>query len=184
VKLVVLDRDGVINESSDDGVRTADEWIPIPGSLEAIARLCQSGFQVAVATNQSGIARGRLSLESLFAIHRKMHDMVIQAGGHIDTVVFCPHSDSNECDCRKPNPGMLYTISDRLSVELPSVHMVGDSLKDLQAAMAAGCKPILVKTGFGLKTLESNKGLDHIPAYDDLAAFVEALVESEKEAEK
>lgn len=184
MKLVVLDRDGVINTLNKDGVLGPDQWEPLPGSLEAIARLCQSGYQVAVATNQSGIARGLLSLESLFDIHRKMHDQVIQAGGHIDTIVFCPHSDSNECDCRKPNPGMLYTISDRLGVELPSVHMVGDSLKDLQAAMAAGCKPILVKTGDGQKTLESNKGLDHIPAYDDLATFVESLLEAEKEGEK
>lgn len=185
MKLVILDRDGVINEIRPDGVRSPDDWEPIPGSLEAIARLCQSGYQIAVATNQAGIARGLLDLESLFAIHRRMHDRVIEAGGHIDTIVFCPHSEANECDCRKPNPGMLYSINERLGVELPAVHMVGDSLKDLQAAMAAGCKPILVKTGEGLKTLDSNKGLDHIPAFDDLAAFAESLLaESAGEREK
>lgn len=176
MKLVILDRDGVINHDRDKGVRKPDEWEPLPGSLEAIASLSQAGYQIAVATNQSGIARGVLEMETLFAIHRHMHESIVQAGGYIDTIVFCPHSDANECDCRKPKPGMLYKISERLGVDLPSVYVVGDSLRDLQAAMAAGAKPILVKTGRGQETLESNKGLDHIPAYENLAAFVEELL--------
>ena len=177
MKLVILDRDGVINADREKGVRSPDQWEPIPGSLEAIALLNQAGYQIAVATNQSGIARGVLELETLFAIHRRMHECTVQAGGYIDTIAFCPHSDANECDCRKPMPGMLYKISERLGVELPTVYVVGDSLRDLQAAMAAGAKPILVKTGNGEKTLESNKGLDHIPAYDNLAAFVDSLLD-------
>lgn len=176
MKLIVLDRDGVINVDRGKGVRSPDQWEPIPGSLEAIARLNQAGYQIAVVTNQSGIARGLLDVETLFAIHRKMYDTAMTVGGHIDTIVFCPHSDANECDCRKPMPGMLYTINERLGIDLPSAYMVGDSLRDLQAAMAAGAKPVLVKTGKGLLTLESNKGLDHIPAYEDLAEFVDVLL--------
>jgi len=116
-----------------------------------------------------------------------MHEMVVKAGGHIDVIVFCPHSDANECQCRKPMPGMLYTINERLNIDMQLVHLVGDSLRDLQAAMAAGAKPILVKTGKGMETLESNKGLDHIPAYDDLAAFVDQLLDesgNEKKSER
>lgn len=179
MKLVILDRDGVINVQLEKGVRSPEKWEPIPGSLEAIAKLNQAGYQIAVATNQSGIARGVLDLGTLFAIHRKMHESTVKAGGYIDTTVFCPHSDINQCDCRKPMPGMLYKISERLGVDLHGVYVVGDSLRDLQAAMAAGAKPILVKTGRGLETLESNKGLDHIPAYEDLAGFVDELLESD-----
>lgn len=181
MKLIVLDRDGVINHDYGETIRTPEEWEPIVGSLEAIARLNQAGYQIAVVTNQSGIARGLLDVEALIAIHRKMYDSAQQVGGHIDTIVFCPHSDANECECRKPQPGMLYTIGERLGVDLPSVHMVGDSLRDLQAAMAAGAKPVLVKTGKGQKTLDSNKGLDHIPAYDDLATFVDELLAEPEE---
>jgi len=125
LKLIILDRDGVINIDRQKGVRKPDEWEPLPGSLEAIAALNQAGYQIAVATNQSGIARGLLELETLFAIHRRMHESIVHAGGYVDTIVFCPHSDANECDCRKPKPGMLYKISERLGVELPSVHVVG-----------------------------------------------------------
>jgi len=151
-------------------------WEPIDGSLDAIARLNQAGYQVAVATNQSGIALGMMSVEDLHTVHQKMHELVIQAGGRIDTVVFCPHSESEECACRKPAPGMLYTLSERLNVDLTKVSVVGDSLKDVQAAMAAAAQPILVKTGKGTKTLETNKGLEHIPAYDNLAAYVDELL--------
>lgn len=176
MKLIILDRDGVINQERPNGVLDPDQWEALPGSLDAIARLNQAGYQIAVATNQSGIARGLLDIETLFAIHRKMHEQAMQAGGHIDMVVFCPHSDSNECSCRKPKPGMLYTINDRVGVDWPSVYVVGDSLKDLQAAMAVAARPSLVKTGKGQDTLDSNKGLDHIPAYDDLAAFADELL--------
>lgn len=176
MKLIVLDRDGVINQELDGEVVSPLAWEPIEGSLEAIARLNQAGYQVAVATNQSGIARGVLTVDDLHAVHQKMHEAVVQAGGRIDTVVFCPHSESDECGCRKPAPGMLYTLSERLNVDLTKVAVVGDSLKDIQAAMAAAAKPILVKTGKGEKTLESNKGLEHIPAYENLAAYVDELL--------
>ncbi len=181
MKLIVLDRDGVINHDVDGPIVSPIAWEPIEGSLDAIARLTHSGYQVAVATNQSGLARGVLTIHDLHAIHQKMHEQVTQAGGRIDTVVFCPHSDSDECDCRKPAPGMLYTLSERLNIDLTKVSVVGDSLKDIQAAMAAAAKPVLVKTGKGERTLESNKGLEHIPAYDDLAHFVDKLLAPEDE---
>jgi len=181
LKLIVLDRDGVINRDLGGPIVSPVAWEPIAGSLEAIARLNHAGYQVAVATNQSGIARGVLSVEDLHAIHTKMHEQVIQAGGRIDSVVFCPHSESEECECRKPSPGMLYTLSDRLNVDLTKVAVVGDSLRDIQAAMAAAALPVLVKTGKGKKTLKSNKGLEHIPAYDNLAAYVDELLKPKDE---
>lgn len=181
IKLIVLDRDGVINEDLEKPVATADEWVPIPGSLEAIARLHQNGWSVAVATNQSGLGRGIIDLSTLHQIHQRMHEMVNQSGGKIDVVAFCPHTDSDDCACRKPAPGMLYTISERLDVELSNVVIVGDSLRDMQAAMAAAATPVIVRTGKGQKTLDNHKGLEHIPAYDDLASYVDALLaENEK----
>ena len=176
IKLIILDRDGVINEDLERPVGHPDEWVPIPGSLEAIARLHQAGWHIAVATNQSGIGRGLIELETLHDIHRRMHEMVNKAGGKIDVVAFCPHGDSSECDCRKPAPGMLYTISERLDIDLSKVVLVGDSLRDMQAAMATAATPIIVRTGKGQKTLDNNKGLEHIPAYDDLASYVDALL--------
>lgn len=176
MKLIVLDRDGVINEELGRPVSSPDEWEPIPGSLEAIARLHQNGWHVAVATNQSGIERGLLELETLHAVHQRMHEMVNQAGGKIDVVAFCPHSETTQCDCRKPAPGMIYTITERLDIDPSKVVMVGDSLRDMQAAMATAATPVIVRTGNGQNTLDSNKGLEHIPAYDDLASYVEALL--------
>lgn len=176
MKLIVLDRDGVINRDINGPIVAPLAWEPIEGSLDAIARLNQAGYQVAVATNQSGIALGSLTVDDLHAVHKKMHELVTQAGGRIDTVVFCPHSDSEECACRKPAPGMLYTLSERLNIDLTKVPVVGDSLKDVQAAMAAAAIPILVKTGQGTKTLDTNKGLEHIPAYENLAAYVDELL--------
>ncbi len=176
IKLIVLDRDGVINEDLDGPVSSPYDWIPIPGSLEAIARLYQAGWHVAVATNQSGIDRGVIGLDVLHAIHQRMHEMVNQAGGKIDVVAFCPHSESNQCSCRKPSPGMLYTICERLGVDPSTMVLVGDSLRDIQAAMATAATPIIVRTGKGQKTLDSNNGLEHIPAYDDLASYVNALL--------
>lgn len=181
MKLIVLDRDGVINRDIDGPVISPMLWEPIEGSLQAIARLNQAGYQVAVATNQSGIARGMLSVDDLHAVHKTMHEQVTQAGGSIDTVVFCPHSESEECACRKPAPGMLYTLSERLNVDLTSVAVVGDSLRDIQAAMAAAAQPVLVRTGKGESTLESNKGLEHIPAYDSLADYVDHLLAPDNE---
>lgn len=176
MKLIVLDRDGVINEDLERPVGHPDEWVPLPGSLEAIARLHQAGWHVAVATNQSGIDRGLIALETLHAIHQRMHESVNKVGGKIDVVAFCPHSDSSQCDCRKPAPGMLYTISERLDIDLSTVVLVGDSLRDMQAAMATAATPIIVRTGKGQMTLDNNKGLEHIPAYDDLASYVDALL--------
>lgn len=176
IKLIVLDRDGVINEDLEGPVSSPDEWVPIPGSLEAIARLHQAGWHVAVATNQSGIDRGLIELDMLHAIHQRMHELVNQAGGKIDVVAFCPHSEANQCTCRKPSPGMLYTICERLDVDPSTMVLVGDSLRDMQAAMATAATPIIVRTGKGQKTLDSNNGLEHIPAYDDLASYVDALL--------
>lgn len=175
MKLVILDRDGVINADGDPIVQSPDEWHPLPGSLEAIARLTQADYQIAVATNQSGIVRNILSIDTLHSIHQKMQQSVREAGGQIDVVVFCPHSDANECECRKPMPGMLYQIQQRLNVDLTSVPVIGDSLRDMQAAMAANARPVLVKTGKGRKTQERHK-LEHIPCFDDLASFVDDLL--------
>lgn len=174
--LIVLDRDGVINEIGDGVITEPNDWVPIEGSLEAIARLNQAGFQVAVATNQSGVARGLLDIHQLHAIHLRMLERLNQAGGRIDVLAFCPHSDADGCACRKPSPGLLYTLSERLGIELPGVRVVGDSLRDIQAAMAAAAQPILVRSGNGQRTLDSNKGLEHIPAYDTLAAYVDELL--------
>lgn len=176
IKLIVLDRDGVINEDLERPVSTPDEWVPIEGSLEAIARLHQAGWSIAVATNQSAVGRGLVELEMLHEIHRRMHEMVNQSGGRIDVVAFCPHTDSDDCACRKPAPGMLYSISERLDTELSNVIIVGDSLRDMQAALAAAATPILVRTGKGQKTLDTHKGLEHIPAFDNLASYVDDLL--------
>lgn len=184
IKLIVLDRDGVINEDHDQPVASADEWSPIPGSLEAIARLYQNGWSVAVATNQSGIGRGLMTLGNLHEVHQRLHEQVNQVGGKIDVIAFCPHTDSDDCACRKPAPGMLYTISERLGADLSDVVMVGDSLRDVQAAMAAAAKPIIVRTGKGQKTLDSHKGLEHIPAFDDLASYVDDLLAEKDKDEK
>jgi len=180
MKLVILDRDGVINEDGDPIIESADAWQPIPGSLEAIARLSQAGYHIAVATNQSGIARDLITLETLHAIHQRMHKAVREAGGHIDVVVFCPHSDANECGCRKPMPGMLYQINERLGLDMSKVPVVGDSLRDIQAAMAANARPILVKTGKGQHTQDEH-GLDHVPCYNDLHSFVEHYLDKTQE---
>ena len=177
MRLVVLDRDGVINEDRGEPILSPAEWLPLPGSLEAIARLHQAGWHVAVATNQSAIGRGLLTLDTLHAIHRRMHESIKEAGGRIDVVAFCPHRASDRCDCRKPAPGMLYSIASRLDVAPGDVVMIGDSLRDVQAAMAVAARPMIVRTGKGQTTLDDNLGLEHIPAHDDLAACVEALLD-------
>ncbi|MFK7890177.1 MAG: D-glycero-beta-D-manno-heptose 1,7-bisphosphate 7-phosphatase [Granulosicoccus sp.] len=181
MKLIVLDRDGVINEYREEPITNVEEWVPIKGSLEAIARLHQAGWHVAVATNQSGIGLGQMDINALHEIHRHMHELINQAGGKIDVVAFCPHTETDECECRKPAAGMLYTISERLDIELSSVVVVGDSLRDMQAAMAAAATPVMVRTGKGQMTLDNNKGLEHIPAYDDLADYVDVLLAVDEE---
>ena len=160
MKLVILDRDGVINKDSANFIKKPNEWIPIPGSLEAIALLNQAGFRVALATNQSGISRGLFDMVTLNAIHDKMHKALSQIGGRIDALFYCPHSADEHCECRKPKTGMIEDIGLRFSTQLKNVPGVGDSLRDLQAFANAGCQPILVRTGKGEETLANSKQAD------------------------
>lgn len=153
MKLVILDRDGVINQDRDDFVKNTLEWIPLDKSLEAVANLTQSGWHVVVATNQSGIGRGLFDVHALNAMHEKMHRLVNQAGGRIDAVFICPHTANDKCGCRKPMPGMVQDIAERFNVRLEGLPMIGDSLRDLEAIAAVGGQPILVRTGKGEKTL-------------------------------
>ena len=152
MKLVIIDRDGVINFDSDQYIKAPAEWKPIPQSLEAIARLNHAGYRVVVATNQSGVGRGLFGMATLNAINEKMYRALANVGGRIDALFFCPHTNECNCDCRKPKPGMLLDISKRFNVNLKNVPFIGDSLKDLQAAQAVGAKPILVRTGKGEET--------------------------------
>ena len=182
-KLVILDRDGVINFDSDQYVKSADEWIPLPGSLEAIAELNQAGYQVTVATNQSGLARGLFTINDLHAMHQKMMDLLAPMGGRVDSIFFCPHVDADRCNCRKPLPGLMRDIASRYrkadsTLPLTGVPIVGDSLRDLEAAAVLGASPHLVRTGKGQKTLD--KGI--LPAgtvvHADLMAFTKSLLGS------
>jgi D-glycero-D-manno-heptose 1,7-bisphosphate phosphatase len=175
MKLIILDRDGTINQDSDQYIKSPSEWKPIPGSLQAIARLNQAGWRVAVATNQSGIARGLFDMATLNAIHAEMHRAVGLAGGRIDAIFFCPHAADSGCECRKPKPGLLREIAARLSVELAEVPMVGDSLRDLEAAAAAGAKPYLVLTGKGKKTRETGGLPQGTQVFADLGALAARL---------
>lgn len=175
MKLIILDRDGVLNQDSDDYIKSPEEWVPIPGSLEAIARLCHANYRVVVATNQSGISRGLFDLDTLNQIHKKMHRLSQEIGGMIEAVFFCPSKDDSN-PCRKPNPGMLVDISRRLNVDLKSVPVVGDSLRDIQAAKAVGATPILVRTGKGKQTLASGGDISGIPVFDDLAVVTDYLL--------
>jgi len=179
MKLIILDRDGVINEDSDAYIKSPEEFVPLPGSLEAIARLNQAGYRVAVATNQSGVARGLFDLDTLGRIHAKLGQGLAAVGGHIDAIAFCPHGPDDGCDCRKPKPGLLNELADRLGISLEGVPVVGDSLRDLRAAQEVGAEPILVRTGKGERTVAAGEGLDEIPVYADLAAVVEALLRGE-----
>lgn len=172
-KLVILDRDGVINQDSDDYVKSVDEWLPIPGSARAIARLCEAGYQVAVATNQSGLARGYFSLDDLNAMHEKMTALVEAEGGSFAHIAYCPHGPGDHCDCRKPLPGLIHQIEQALNVSAKGCYMVGDSLRDLQAGQAAGMKAALVLTGKGEKTKAKGEGLDSVEEFADLSAFVD-----------
>lgn len=151
--LIILDRDGVINEDRDDYVKSPDEWAPVPGSLEAIARLTHAGWSVAVATNQSGIERGLFDINTLHAIHNKMTHAVVEAGGHIEGIFFCPHAPDTGCRCRKPATGLYEDIAHRFGRSLSNVPVVGDSLRDLQAGHVMGSSLWLVRTGKGMRTL-------------------------------
>ncbi|MEA3274012.1 MAG: D-glycero-beta-D-manno-heptose 1,7-bisphosphate 7-phosphatase [Pseudomonadota bacterium] len=177
MNLIVLDRDGVINQDSDAHIKTVEEWVPIPGSLEAIARLNHAGYRVVVATNQSGLARGLFTIDALNAIHRKMRRALGQVGGQIEAVFFCPHKPSDDCLCRKPRPGLLEDIGQRLQVDMTGVPVVGDSLRDIQAALAVGSAPFLVLTGKGRLTARNNPTeIEQIPTFADLSAAVDALL--------
>ena len=176
MRLVILDRDGVINEDSAAYIKSPEEWIPIPGSLEAIARLHRAGWHVVVATNQSGIARRLFDPDILVRIHEKMHRSVSGAGGLIDAIFFCPHGPHDNCNCRKPRPGLFLDIARRLRITLHGVPAIGDSLHDLHAARAAGANPILVRTGKGDGThIACDTSID-VPVYDNLACTVDDLL--------
>jgi D-glycero-D-manno-heptose 1,7-bisphosphate phosphatase len=177
-KLIILDRDGVINQDSDDYIKSPAEWIPIPGSLEAITRLSNEGFNVVVATNQSAVARKLIDINTLIEIHNKMHQMVEDMGGHISAVFFCPHGPKDDCSCRKPRPGLLLDIAHRYGTDLAHVPSIGDSLRDIQASISAGASPILVKTGKGMITsrlLEENNLAD-TPVFEDLEHAVDHVL--------
>jgi D-glycero-D-manno-heptose 1,7-bisphosphate phosphatase len=175
MKLIVLDRDGVINYDSPRFIKTPDEWRAIPGSLEAIASLNQRGYRVVVATNQSGIGRGLLDIATFNAINDKMTRQLGQVGGRIDAIFFCPHAADAHCDCRKPKAGMLREIARRFGVDLKGVPVVGDSLRDLQAAHEVRAHPVLVTTGKGKLTLKEGGAPEDTEVYDDLAAFARQL---------
>jgi len=176
MNLILLDRDGVINYDSDQFIKSPEEWKPIPGSLEAIARLCQAGYRVVVVTNQSGVGRGLFDMHTLNAIHDKMHKAVALAGGRIDAIFFCPHAADAHCPCRKPKTGMLEGIAARYNVGLQGVPAVGDSLRDLTSAAKMGAQPILVLTGKGAKTQAQGELPENTQVYPDLAAVVATLV--------
>ncbi|MFC7369093.1 D-glycero-beta-D-manno-heptose 1,7-bisphosphate 7-phosphatase [Vreelandella zhaodongensis] len=175
-KLVILDRDGVINHDSDAYIKTLAEWIPYPSAISAIAKLTRSGFTVAVATNQSGIARGYYDEATLHGMHERLTALVEAEGGSIACIAYCPHGPDEQCQCRKPKPGLLLQIQQYLGMDsLTGSWMVGDSLRDLQAGEAVGCHTVLVKTGKGEKTLTNNVGLEKAAIYHDLAQFVDWL---------
>ena len=176
--LVVLDRDGVINHDSDEYIKTTEEWRPLPGSMEAIASLSDAGYTVAVASNQSGLARGYFDQPALDAMHHKMLGLVDAAGGCINKIVICPHGPDDGCDCRKPKPGLLEQLAEHFETTLAGVPVVGDALRDLEAAAAVGARPVLVRTGKGGRTEASlPERFANVAVYDDLAQAVDALLE-------
>ena len=205
MKLIILDRDGVINYDSDEYIKSTEEWQAIPGSLDAIARLHHAGYHVVVASNQAGIARGKFDIDTLNSIHQKMHthlaqyggvinavffcphgpddknmhQRVVETGGLIDAVFFCPHGPDDNCDCRKPKPGLLLEVARRLRTTLKGVYTVGDKLSDIEAASTAGAVPVLVKTGYGQSLVNDDKVPDGVEVYNDLADFVDNLLQAE-----
>jgi D-glycero-D-manno-heptose 1,7-bisphosphate phosphatase len=184
MNLIILDRDGTINEDRDDYIKSPEEWVPMPGALEAIARLNQAGWHTVIATNQSGLGRGLFDMSALNAMHLKMNALLSKVGGRIDAVFFCPHTPDEDCECRKPQPGLIRQIGERFSVELDVVPVVGDSLRDLQAGAAMGCPTHLVRTGKGgeldLALLE--REVPGTLVHNDLAAFAEHMIQQERSA--
>ena len=174
--LIILDRDGVVNRDSDQFIKSAAEWIPIPGSVEAIAMLCDAGYTVAIASNQSGLARGLFDRSALRSMHRRLRKLVAEKGGRVARIVVCPHGPGDDCSCRKPKPGLLHRLARYFDTELKGVPVVGDSLRDLQAAACAGARPILVLTGKGKKTADNLPAdLKSVERFDDLAAAARQL---------
>lgn len=176
-KLIILDRDGVINEDSDAYVKSLAEWIPIAGSIEAIARLSQDGWLVAIATNQSGLARGYFDRTTLQAMHARLQALVMEQGGRVDLIRFCPHGPDDLCDCRKPRSGLFLEIAEHFDMSLTGVPVVGDSLRDLEAGVAVGCRPFLVRTGKGAQT-ELKPLPEGTRVFDNLAAVADFLLEN------
>jgi len=176
MRLVVLDRDGVINYDSDLYIKSPEEWVPIPGSLDAIARLYKAGFTVVVVTNQSGVARGMFDLAMLAAIHAKMTAAIEAAGGKLAGIFFCPHKPEEHCNCRKPKPGMLWQIEQRFGTSLAQVPAVGDAWRDIEAAKAVGARAILVRTGKGEETIRQHSQMIGVEIYADLAAVASHLI--------
>ncbi|WP_287368469.1 D-glycero-beta-D-manno-heptose 1,7-bisphosphate 7-phosphatase [Thauera sp.] len=175
MKLIILDRDGVINADSEQFIKSPDEWKPIPGSLEAIARLNQWGWRVVVASNQSGVGRGLFGMDTLNAINDKMVRSLAQVGGRLDAIFFCPHAADSTCECRKPKSGLFQQIAERFNADLTGVPCVGDSLRDLQAGVRVGCEPYLVLTGKGMKTREDPALPPDTKIFPDLDAVAAAL---------
>lgn len=176
--LIILDRDGVINEDSDNYIKSADEWIPIKGSIEAISKLSQKNIPIAIATNQSGLGRNYFNSMTLFDMHQKMLQLIKNQNGEIQYIAYCPHLPNNHCNCRKPKPGLINEISQKLNIKLDKhVYFIGDSFKDIEVAQNSNITPILVKTGKGEKTLEKNPQIKgKIAIYDNLNQFVEYLL--------
>ncbi len=177
-RMVILDRDGVINQDSDDYIKSPDEWVPIPGSLEAISRLKKAGYLVTVASNQSGISRGLFSMEDLQEIHRKMEQQLAMRGTSVDGIFYCPHGPSDNCICRKPKPGLLLQIAKAFDIKLSETEFVGDNIGDIKAADMANARPILVRTGKGEHVMQHHPEAIDVPIYDDLAHFVRELLKS------
>jgi len=178
MKLVIVDRDGVINEDSEQCIKSPAEWVPIPGALEAIGRLSRAGWRVVVATNQAGLHRKLFDIEALNRIHDKMHRALAEVGGRVDAIFICPCLPRENCACRKPKPGMLNAIAEQLNVNLAKVPFIGDKASDLAAARAAGARPWLVRTGSGVETEATATDLSDVSVFDDLAAAADALVNS------
>ncbi len=178
MKVIILDRDGVINHDSDAYIKSVEEWVPIAGSLEAIARLNHSGYTVVVASNQSGLARGYFTIETLSAIHKEMDQQLSKIGGRVDAIFYCPHGPDDACDCRKPKPGMLLEIGQRFNVPLEDVVFIGDTVSDMKAASNASAKPMLVRTGKGVKAekILLAECKESVPVFDDLASAVTAIL--------
>ena len=171
-KMIIIDRDGVINQDADDYIKSEDEWVPLPGSLEAISRLKKAGYLVTVATNQSGISRGLYSEQTLQKMHDKMGRMLAARGASVDGVFYCPHGPEANCICRKPKPGLLFQIAKQFDIDLSETYFVGDNISDIKAAEMASAKPVLVRTGKGEYVMQHHPEALNVPVYDDLAHFV------------